>query len=85
MEKIDDGGSAFGEFKQAGNCSIKNGGLTIRDYFAAKAMQGLQSVYWDTVDKYETAEDVLSCMAQSSYEIADAMIAERSKPKGGQQ
>lgn len=54
-------------------------GLSIRDYFAAKAMQGLQSIYWDTVDKYDTAEDVLSCMAQSAYEIADAMLKERAK------
>lgn len=81
----EDGGPAFGEFHQAGSVAVKTGGMTLRDYFAAKAMQGLQSVYWDTVDKYETAEDVLGCMAKSSYEIADAMIAERSKTKGDQQ
>lgn len=28
---------AFGEFKQAGHCSIKTGGISVRDYFAAHA------------------------------------------------
>lgn len=40
MAILDDGGSAFGEFQQAGDCSVKTGGMSLRDYFAAKAMQG---------------------------------------------
>jgi len=45
-------------------------GMTLRDYFAAKAMQSLITVYNDDkniVDEY----------AQRSYEIADAMLKAR--------
>jgi hypothetical protein len=44
-------------------------GMTLRDYFAAKAMQASrsrQSQFWDD-------------LARESYEIADAMLRERAK------
>ena len=42
-------------------------GVTIRDYFAAKAMQGMQSrVNWDMV-----------AVARLAYEQADAMLEAR--------
>lgn len=50
-------------------------GMTLRDYFAAKVMQGvlanphIQKILEDTVDG-----------AVYAYEIADAMLKERSKP-----
>jgi len=53
-------------------------GMTLRDYFAAKALQGLASAH--------KAEDgswaIWGCekeAAELSYMIADAMIAERGK------
>ena len=49
-------------------------GMTLRDYFAAKAMQSLIAVYNDDkhlVDQY----------AQRAYEIADAMLKTREEPK----
>lgn len=49
-------------------------GLTIRDYFAAKAMQGALAgcaTRGEVVDYKE--------LAGLSYDIADAMIAEREK------
>lgn len=64
--------AAFGEFKQAGQCSIKTGGVTVRDYFAAKAMAGLLG---DTAQRNGTT----SALAETAYMIADAMIQERSK------
>jgi len=45
-------------------------GITLRDYFAAKALQSLLS------DKMPYRYDML---AQTAYDVADAMIAERSK------
>jgi hypothetical protein len=47
-------------------------GMTLRDYFAAKAMQGLLAC---PVGEGKNEE-----YAKWSYEFADAMLAERSKP-----
>lgn len=47
--------------------SPKNQGMTMRDYFAAKAMQGMQSrVNWDMV-----------AVARLAYEQADEMLEAR--------
>lgn len=50
-------------------------GLTMRDYFAAKAMQAMLSnqEMWSNND---TMEDYVS---QESYKMADAMLKERLK------
>ena len=45
-------------------------GMTLRDYFAAKAMQGLIEVVATNDQDYIAAE---------AYAIADAMLAERVK------
>lgn len=47
-------------------------GMTLRDYFAAKAMQASRS----RNSQYTSWAD----LAQDSYEIADAMLAARVKP-----
>jgi len=46
-------------------------GMTLRDYFAAKAMQGMFAA--------DTAESVMSVTlkAEYAYEMADAMLYER--------
>jgi hypothetical protein len=49
-------------------------GMTMRDYFAAKAMQGMFD-YWHENPNLEF-EHIASC----SYDMADAMMAARSKP-----
>lgn len=49
-------------------------GMTLRDYFAAKAMQGRLASF----DMQLLADD-LPALAESSYLIADAMLKERSK------
>ena len=47
-------------------------GMTLRDYFAAKAMQGIvQSAPWN--EPLDAAGS-----ADTAYEIADAMLAARS-------
>lgn len=47
-------------------------GMTLRDYFAAKAMQGFSVTNWHVAMDY-------AAIAESAYMIADAMLAQRSK------
>lgn len=54
-------------------------GITLRDYFAAKAMAALMPIYWETQDEYESGAELMKCQVASAYEYADAMLAERSK------
>jgi hypothetical protein len=52
-------------------------GLTIRDYFAIKSLP----IAWDALDKgYFESDDHNADLAASAYQLADAMLAERSKP-----
>lgn len=51
------------------------GGLTIRDYFAAAALQGILAA--DT--SFGMGGDNREFAASTSYKLADAMLAERSK------
>ena len=46
-------------------------GMTLRDYFAAKAMQGLLSTVKDEEWQYDE-------VAAVAYEMADAMMRERN-------
>jgi len=55
--------------------SYASDGLTIRDYFAAKALQGLLANQKVTFS--------YRGFAINSYLIADAMLVERSKRNGG--
>ena len=47
-------------------------GMTLRDYFAAKAMAGI-------VTHEEVWHQSDSMIAKSAYDLADAMIAQRGK------
>ena len=66
------GGPAFPLYRGQG---YRNDGMTLRDYFAAKAMQALVS---DTHVNRTTLE-AHQRIADLSFSIADAMIAEREK------
>lgn len=59
----------FGEWSTNGHA-----GMTLRDYFAAKALQGIcaSENHLDRIGSFEGA-------ARTAYELADAMIAERNK------
>ena len=48
-------------------------GMTLRDYFAAKAMQGLMSRVWGDMP----AEELFNIWATSSYALADEMLKAR--------
>lgn len=54
--------------------------LDMRDYFAAKALEGLISkMAFELHADHEKAKEVHKCLAQSAYSYADAMLAEREK------
>lgn len=67
---MNDGGPAFPVI--TGHSSLNSSGMTLRDYFAAKAMQG---VYANPELSGLTAEHT----ATWAYAGADAMLAERNK------
>lgn len=54
---------------------VKASEMTLRDYFAAKAMQGFVASIGVVGGIAPTESD----MARYSYELADAMIQEREK------
>ena len=55
-------------------------GMTLRDYFAAKAMQGFMlDVDRQLIETGEDPDAMLAEIAKCSYEFADAMLKERAK------
>ena len=58
---------------------VTHEGMTLRDYFAAKAMPAVYADY--CASARQTGFDVgwVNFVAQEAYEMADAMIAEREK------
>ena len=73
MSKIETGGPAFPRpFHETvdGNFSIAQTGMTLRDYFAAKALNGLLAADEECGFKPDVA-------AECAYRFADAMIAAR--------
>ena len=74
MSTINDGGPAFPSLRELGDIATTDDGMALRDYFAAKAMQGLIVV----VEAPRTAY-----IAGTAYAMADAMLAAR-KPNPNQ-
>lgn len=76
------GGPAFPEVlavDAAGDIHAGDPGMMLRDYFAAKAMQGeLSSQSNDDDVTYDTIGDIKG-LAVWCYAMADAMLAERAK------
>jgi hypothetical protein len=74
----DTGGSAFPEVSykkpdgHGAHIMTVSGGMTLRDYFAGMVLQGICAD--------PSYAPCLEVIVKSSYEIADAMIAERNKP-----
>jgi len=74
--KIDDGGPAFPQpdvYHANGEIQFGTPGMTLRDYFAAKAMQGFNKLMVD----YGWSRDVLVAHAEQAYAVADAMMEAR--------
>ena len=72
MSTINNGGPAFPLQSIGPEFEPGYAGMTLRDYFAAKAMQGLLSM--DLKPDVENEE-----LAEAAYAIADAMIKERTR------
>ena len=59
---------------------IAVGGMDLRDYFAAKAMQGMASNPDDGHNPEEQSyEEYIAEIVENAYEIADAMMRARKK------
>lgn len=85
-EDIDDGGPAFPEhsFLKVGDIAQGQAkpGMSLRDYFAATALQGLlQHVKHQPRDMVEMGKLAANQWAHDSYMIADALIAARKADK----
>lgn len=80
MSKQHDGGPAFPHLNRFVTANtyepISEGGMTLRDYFAAKAMQGYVS---DEEWRYDIDFDGT---ARVAYAMADAMLAARNAKEG---
>jgi hypothetical protein len=72
MSNTNTGGPAFPHIAQ-NYSDVRQDGMTLRDYFAAKAMQGDISSFSDDKDP----GDVASVIAERAYQIADAMLKAR--------
>lgn len=62
---------------QSGPNTFHYSGITIRDYFAAKAMNGDLASQTPETGEYDTKS--IPMLVERAYRIADAMIAERAK------
>ncbi len=79
---IDDGGSAFPATEaNYHNENMRGEGMSLRDYFAAKAVVKIAPSFGE-IGELATAghevEEILQLAAKYSYEIADHMLAARS-------
>lgn len=78
MSTIDDGGSAFPSWGTMGE--VAHEGMSLRDYFAAKAMQSAYGALCASDKSVDGNEETL--IARLAYKLADAMLAERIKAIG---
>ncbi len=72
MEKINDGGPAFPGCNPNPGLTTGGEGMSLRDYFAAKAMQTIHDVDY-RLECNSSYDD----MARWAYQLADAMLAAR--------
>ena len=49
--------------------------MSLRDYFAAKVLQGISSM--EEKGEFNTLEEALQCQAEYCYQAADAMLKQR--------
>lgn len=80
MNKINDGGPAFPRDER----HIGHNGMTLRDYFAAKAMQGMLANPGGPIQANDRCGwGLVNCtyaqVADEAYAMADAMLAARGE------
>ena len=71
------GGPAFPQINECVQNGIERGfsGMTLRDYFAAQAITGCMTEYWNS-DSY--SDPMWTDIAKQAYGIADAMLKARN-------
>lgn len=74
MSKENNGGPAFPQILGERYEPMSTEGMSLRDYFAAKAMQGIMS----RVDGHHPADTKIE-IGQWCYRVADAMLKAREK------
>ena len=78
-KQINDGGPAFPI--PATDTHAGNGGMTLRDFFAAFALAGqvASMTSAEVVRAWQRSDDPWGWPAESAYRFADSMLAERRK------
>lgn len=80
MSEINNGGPAFPVLERGGNgLELTCAGMTLRDRFAISALQGLLPA-GDPMGRSAYTEMKPDELAESAYEIADAMLRAREQP-----
>jgi hypothetical protein len=89
MEQKNNGGAAFPDPGRAQSAkqreTLTDTGMTLRDYFAAQALPAILAQSDDGITaraptgKFSDGTRVADWWAQTAYQIADAMLAERAK------
>jgi hypothetical protein len=74
MSNTNTGGPAFPGLHPSAECRFQDEGMTLRDYFAAKAMQ---SALANATLPPESWPQTLPLIAVFSYAMADAMLEAR--------
>jgi hypothetical protein len=72
MSNTNTGGPAF-PFWSDSDGLAQYSGMTLRDYFAAKAMQGLMGRVWGDLP----TDELFTVWSKSAYAMADAMLKAR--------
>jgi hypothetical protein len=76
-EPIDDGGHAYPTLFTTPDIGSGLKGMTLRDWFAGQAMQGMLSNPANYGSSHEWRDD--ATVAEQAYEIADDMIKARKE------
>lgn len=88
MSNIKDGGQAFpiNDYVRNGVMASGSDGMTLRDYFAAKVMQGMAALPDDRTHPKDYSKsydewvgDVIAKDCRYVYRVAVAMLAERGR------
>ncbi len=78
MNTIDDDGPAFGSFAKCGDIALSEGGMTLRDYFASKALPSILAQEDGGIQSHSAQiERNTEAWAKDAYRIADAMLKAR--------
>lgn len=83
MSNIEDGGPAFPftELNGDGTHYGQSQGMTLRDYFAAKALPQAYASSVAEMDRTGYPEDWRYGVALDAYSMADAMLRARNQPQ----